>query len=226
MDTAENLISSVASDKAIFGEARRKITAPPRLGIIESITIKWKGRRERSVITVDEHGRFTSPTIRQFASQAEAAISGEWRWCSGDCSTIEKKAAPLLVKYENLMRAGEEALASERYGDSGLDKQELAARKASRAQRLGFAEARKIAESIEPLIALIRDRVVVAIEKELYIKSLFEAKCSALLAAAGLSVEDRQLPSVGRISNEAREAFFSAHDRYINALEKGDGHGR
>lgn len=218
METAESLINSVAKDKAIFGEARRKITAPPRIGIVERAIIKWKGRRERSLITVDEHGRFTSPTIRQLASQAEAAISGEWRWCSGDCSAVEKRVGPLIVKYENLMKAGEKALASERFGDSSLSKEELAARKASRAQRLGFAEARKIAESIEPLVSIIKDRVVVTIEKELYIKALFETRCSLLLSSAGISVEDRQLPSAGRISSEAREAFFSAHGKYIDAL--------
>lgn len=216
----KDVVDVIARDKVTFPVARRKIVAPPRLGAVETLAVKWRGRRERSLVGFDEGGRYTSPAIRQWAAQAAAAISAEWRWASGDCGVVEKRLSALLARYDRLMEAGRAALTSERDGDAALGERERAARKERRAQKAGFAESGKLVEEMEPLTSLLRDRVVVAMEKELFIAASFQSKCAAYLSGAGLTLEAGQMPVVGAVASEARGAFFEAHGRFVGITTK------
>lgn len=220
MAADKDVVDVITRDKVTFPAARRKIVAPPRLGAVETLAVKWRGRRERSLVGFDEGGHYTSPAIRQWAAQAAAAISAEWRWASGDCSVVEKRLSALLARHDRLMEAGRAALASERDGDAALGELERAARKGRRAQKAGFAEGGKLAEEMEPLISLLRDRVVVAMEKELFITASFQSKCAVYLSGAGLALEAEQMPVVGAVVSEARGAFFEAHGRFVGLATK------
>lgn len=77
MSVNEDLVDVISRGKVTFLASRRKIVAPPRLGAVEALAVKWRGRRERALVDFDEDGRCTSPAIRQWASQAAAAISAE-----------------------------------------------------------------------------------------------------------------------------------------------------
>lgn len=90
-------------------------------------------------------------------------------WGSGDCGVVEKRLSSLLPRYDRLMEAGRAALVSDRDGDAALGERERAARKERRAQKAGFAEGGRLAEEMEPLVSLLRDRAVVAMEKEFYL---------------------------------------------------------
>lgn len=90
-------------------------------------------------------------------------------WGSGDCGVVEKRLSSLLARYDRLMEAGRAALVSDRDGDAALGERERAARKERRAQKAGLAEGGRLAEEMEPLVSLLRDRAVVAMEKEFYL---------------------------------------------------------
>lgn len=212
---ASKAADAVLKGKETFSAARQQIAAPKRLGLLKTAFLKWKGRREQSTVALGEDGRFTSPTIRQWAAQHAGACAGEWKWLSGDCSMIERELCVLATRYERLMESGREALESARDGDELLSEQERSSRAMKRAQRAGFAEARQVAAEMEPFRVLLLDRVSVTLQKHLYIESCFQSMCGAYLAGAGFPVNDRQLPSLGRIADEARRSFFLAHERFL-----------
>ena len=218
--------------------ARKALSAPRGLGLIERATLWWHGRsdaKHRRIYKTEE-GWLMSPYLRSEVEQTNLAIASEWKECGARSAEIEarlkqieREKDALHERYEDVSQEREERLAEmrarQRTGDANVTEHLKTRRQANRERPILDAYAARESEiviavknlelSAIPCRESLKSAIEIAQYHEMIHRHRYMMKLSMYAHGASPYYRVNQgMLSDSPLSSEARDEYFRVYGSY------------